>query len=207
MMNEFETNTEDENGSIDVIEEASHKSPIEDRIVSKNETKWVTQLKLLVLLILVLSAITVGCGVFFYIRGSETSKFHENFTSDAIKIFEAIGSGIENSFAILDTMSTTLVSHARSTNQTWPFVILPYYANRASKILTVGAGIALYSSVLVQPNERLAWEEFVWENRYILVNESNRVMATDQNYYGGINWQLPLSREIYFDDIVPYNET
>ena len=132
------------------------------------------------------------------------SKFRDNFTSDAIKIFEAIGSGIESSFAVLDLMSTTLVSHAQAANETWPFVTLPNYANRASKTLAISNGIALFLSVLVKPEQRLAWEEYAWQNRWI-VNESLHVMKTDSNYRGPVFWGIPLSREVYDVESIPYN--
>ena len=67
--------------------------------------------------------------------------------------------------------------------------------------------IAPWTFLIVEADQRKAWEEYAWSNRYI-VNETLRIMETDPNYYGPIPWDVPLKYSIHSDYTdVPYNES
>jgi hypothetical protein len=193
--------------SIDIEDSSISRDRTEDKVIGRKETRDVTRLKLIILSILVASAIAVGVTTFQFVRHSEISKFHENFNDDTYKVMQTIGASVENIFASFDLLSTTMVSHAISSNQSWPFVTIPHFGNKVSKIFSINAGLALCSVMIVESDQRTDWEDYAWANRG-MVNESLRILSTDKNYRGPIPWDVPINRSIHSNnDIVPYNES
>jgi hypothetical protein len=72
-----------------------------------------------------------------------------------------------------------LVSSARASNQTWPFVATPDFAVLASKARLQSDAIILSVTPVVTKENRRKWEAFSMENQG-WVNESMRVQATDE---------------------------
>jgi hypothetical protein len=179
----------------------------EEIVIGTKETKDVGRLRLIVLAILVSSSIGFASVAYVYTRRSEVEKFEETFTSDANKVMEYIGHGLENIFGSLDMLATNIVSYERSSNETWPFVTIPNFPNRASKFLSGCNGFLTTVTVLVKEEDRARWEKYSWENRAI-VNESLRILETDTNYRGKIFWDVPVVSHMQSDyGDVPFNET
>jgi hypothetical protein len=195
------------NSEINVEDSSTLKSKGDDKAIGQKETRDVTRLKLVVISILVASSIAVGLTTYYYIKDSEKSKFHENFNDDAFKVMQTVGASVENTFAALDLLSTTMVSHAISSNESWPFVTIPHFGNKVSKIITMSAGLSLCTTVVVEADQREEWEKYSWANRGI-VNESLQILSTDVNYRGQIGWDVPLNPSIHSDyGPVYYNES
>jgi hypothetical protein len=76
--------------------------------------------------------ISVPCtlAVFFYTTNSETVQFEVAFQDASSKVMDAMGKSIFKTIAAVDVFATLMVSHARSTNQTWPFILFPDFALR-----------------------------------------------------------------------------
>ena len=178
----------------------------EEPVLAKRETKDVFRLKILVLVFLALCTSGVACLVYFYTENQEVYQFETQFHSDANKVLDAIGDGVETTFGALDIMATMMISHAKSSNDEWPFVTLPNFANHASKIRSMSIGMLLWSAVIVSYDNRIAWESYADENRG-WVNSTIGIMETDPNYHGPLVWDGPISRPIYGDyGPIPYNE-
>jgi hypothetical protein len=86
-----------------------------------------------------------------------------------------------NTFASLDLLATAMVAHADATNTTFPFVTLPHFANHAAKILSMSAGISLWTFLIVKANQRREWEEYAWSHRYI-VNETLHIIKNGSEF-------------------------
>jgi hypothetical protein len=68
--------------------------------------------------------------IYFITSLSEQEQFSTTFQESSIKVMDSIGKAIYRSCGALDAFSTHLVSHARDTNQTWPFILYPDFALR-----------------------------------------------------------------------------
>ena len=111
-------------------------------LVGRDEGK--TVLKLTVLALLISSAITVGVVTYWYLQQSERSKFYDIYRDDATKVAQSLYSAVINTFASLDLVATAIVAHADKSNDTFPFVTFPHYANHAAKVLSMSVSISLW---------------------------------------------------------------
>jgi hypothetical protein len=68
--------------------------------------------------------------IYFITSSTEQAQFQNAFRDSSIKVMDSIGKAIYRSCGALDAFSTHLVSHARDTNQTWPFILYPDFALR-----------------------------------------------------------------------------
>jgi hypothetical protein len=175
--------------------------------IAQEETVVVFRLKMVVLLVLVISAVGVAFTVHFYLRRSELAAFHAQYKVDSKKILQTAGSTIESVFGAFDTVAVSLVSHARATNQTWPFVTLPDFAVRMSKTVHLSRTINMNFLPLVTPTQRKDWETYAIHNDD-WVNETVDVQRGFKNYYGPDEYDTMPHNILHgdFDDI-PYNET
>jgi hypothetical protein len=161
-----------------------------DNDFSKNETKDVIRLKLLVMLILVVSASTIAACVYQYISRSETSQFELKFVYDASKVLQSIGSSLERTLGLLDSVSVTMISYARELNDTWPFVTLPDFGVRMAKLLPLTDAFVVVVLPIIHSEKRKEWEEYAILHDH-WVNESMAIQETWEGYYGPIiyDWE------------------
>lgn len=68
--------------------------------------------------------------MYFYTSNSEQAQFESSFQDSSVKVMDSIGKAIYKSLGAVDAFATHVVSHARDTNQTWPFIIYPDFALR-----------------------------------------------------------------------------
>jgi hypothetical protein len=176
--------------------------------LSQKETKHVRQLRIWMIVILSISAVTLGVITFWYLRSTEYQRFEDMFRDDALKLNQGLNSNTLNVFGSMDLLSTLLVAQAHSAGEKFPFTTLPHYANIASKILSMSAAISLWTDMLVDGIEqRLQWEEYAWERRS-LVNETLTIMDTDPNFHGDIPWNVSMVESLQGDyDPILYNES
>ena len=92
------------------------------RRIAQHETRIVLQWKLLTLAVLVCSAVVGAILTHRYVRDAEQEQFEENFLSSAHKTLQAVGNSLEKTLKSLDSLTVSIVSNARVTNQTWPYV-------------------------------------------------------------------------------------
>jgi hypothetical protein len=174
-----------------------HDNPMSN-VVSKRETVDLLRLKLLVLVVLVVSASAFAASVFIYITRSETSNFETKLKNDAFKVMEAIGSSLDRTLGLLDSLSVTMVSYARNTNSTWPLVSLPDFGPRMAKLLPLTDAFLVVVLPIVYPANRSQWEEYAYKNNG-WVNQSIEIQATWNGYYGPIKYDWPTRSTIRGD--------
>jgi hypothetical protein len=151
--------------------------------IGTKETQDVSRSRLVVLIVLITSAISVAVTTFILIRNAQQKAFRTAFNQNSIKVLQSISRVLENSISSLDMIATAAVSHASSSNLTWPYVTIPDFPNHAAKALSSCFGLSLYFVVLVQPDQRNQWENYTAANSHI-VNDSLRFMSNDKNFYG-----------------------
>jgi hypothetical protein len=183
---------------------------IQQPTLSQKETRNVIYLRRGVVIILVLSAATAGILSFWYLYRAEKIKFQTAYNDYAYKIGQSMYSGVLNTFATLDLLSTVMVTHAGSANETWPYTTLPNYANVVAKMLSQSAGITIWSMMLVNGTDgRQQWETYVASKQVQHVANTLGMMETDPNYYGTIPYDVPIVPEIHDGSLIPlpYNES
>jgi hypothetical protein len=153
--------------------------------IAKNETKTVFRLKLTVILVLILAAVGVAVLIYRYTAGTEESVFEYQFANDANKVLAAAGSSLDRTLGALDILAVTLVSSARAANESWPFVTLPDFALRASKILPLSDAVTINFNPLVTTTTRLEWEAYsLHHDKW--VNETLAIQAAWKGYYESV---------------------
>jgi hypothetical protein len=178
-----------------------------EEVIAQKETKVVGCLKIVVLLVLAISATIVATTVHSYLSHAEQAKFEAAFQDDASKIFQAIGTSLDKSFGLLDSLAVLYVSYAKMSNQTWPFVTMPDFAIRLAKILPLTDAIAVNVLPVVTPENRKKWEAYSVANDY-WVNEGMAIQETWDGYYGPVVYNGTKYGVIHSDyGNLPYNVT
>lgn len=148
-----------------LVEQQQQQNPNDDVVLARRETKVVWCFKFVVGTVLLSSALGVAFTVYFYITGNEKSHFETKFKGDAVKVLDSIGGNIDRTLGIFDSLAVTLVSTASAMGEEWPFVSLPDFGVRMSKLLE--------------------WENYTTtHNKWI--NETIAVQESWTDYYGPI---------------------
>jgi hypothetical protein len=181
-------------------------TPIADTI-AQEETQVVFRLKMVVLLVLIISAVGVAFTVYFYLDKNEEESFRTEFADHAEKVIQGVGHTIDNLLGSFDSLAVLWVSYARATNQTWPFVTLPDFAVRMSKIVPLSHTLNMNIVPIVTPAQRKKWEAYVVQNDD-WVNETIEVQRGFKNYFGPDDYDTAPHHIIHGDysDIL-YNVT
>jgi hypothetical protein len=97
----------------------------EQHAIAKRETNVVNSFRVVVLVVLAASMAAVGYAVYRFLSSSEKAEFEDNFHADANKVFESIGKSLDVTIGAVDALVVSMVSFARYSNSSWPFVTLP----------------------------------------------------------------------------------
>ena len=192
----------------------SNNHPIENE-VTKRDSRRVWHMKLLVLLILFLSAAGIAAFAYVHITTGEIKQHEWKFYNDADKVFNAIGSSFERTLTTLNAFSILLVTHSHTSNDsndqeegtnatTWPFVTLPNFAGQASKLLPITDGLYITVLPIVTPSQKQEWEEYAYQHDN-WVNESLALEEVWDEYHGNVSHDWARSESVYdnFDIVYP----
>ncbi|KAL7565587.1 hypothetical protein ACA910_014299 [Epithemia clementina (nom. ined.)] len=134
--------------------------------VAHGETKAIRILRVVVLVVLLLTATLVSVGVYRYTRHEETSTFEREYQHNALKIMQAFHDAVERRLGAINTLSTAMTSLALYTNQSFPFVTMPDFALRGSDLRAQADAIAVHYMPLVTDDNRQEWERYALEHRF-----------------------------------------
>jgi flagellar basal body-associated protein FliL len=140
------------------------KNDKEEAKIAAAETRAVFRLKIFVISFLVASAIGVALVVYYFTSNAEESDFEEKFQDNAGKVLEALGSSLDLTLGAVDNYVVTLVSFARFTNATWPYVTVPDYGIRAAKIRSLSKAVLISQYHFVTTEQRTTWENYTSQN-------------------------------------------
>jgi hypothetical protein len=184
--------------------------------IARKETTLVSRYRIYVVICILLCTAVVSVGAYTLTRKYETSKGSEQFTDDSSKILQSIGTNVIETFAVLDSFATNIVSHANSNvnnnnnsvyGSSFPFVNIPDYGNRVAKIQsTTNTALAIWLFFLVTPEQRESYEQFAWDTKRTLVNHTLELQSIDPGYYGTVSLDAQFNNSIHSDyDAIPYN--
>ena len=163
--------------------------------IAKRETRVVCGLRLVVLSVLVASTILLAFGVYRYLDDAEQDAFRKEFHADATKVLQAMGARLDETLGAVDALAVSMTSHARATNQSWPFVTMPDFAVRATKARLLAHSVYLAVHHVVARDQRADWETYTpLHNSW--VNASVNAQAIDPKYNG------PILHEFYNTDYI-----
>ena len=128
-----------------------------------------------------------------------SGEFEKFFHDDANKVLEALGARVDLTLAAVDAFVASMVSFANHTDQQWPFVTLPDFYLRASKIQALSKAVYMTVYTLVTEENRNAWENYTSHNNG-WVNESVRMQDMDPRYTGPIIYNFTSFDVIHGDD-------
>jgi hypothetical protein len=173
---------------------------INPKVIALAETKAVGRLKLVVFLVLVVSAAAVASTVSWFIRHYEHKRFKDEFMDDAGKVLQAVGITIDKTLRSFDSVATTFTTIAEVTNQTWPFVTIPNFAEQMVAVLDLSNAIHVDFIPVVAPHLRKQWEDYLsmndgWINEALEIQE--RYTA---EYSGPIIYNATYEKRIHDDD-------
>jgi flagellar basal body-associated protein FliL len=140
------------------------KNEKDESKIATAETKAVFRLKIFVISFLVASAIGVALVVYYFTSNAEENEFEETFQDNAAKVLEALGSSLFLTLGAFDNYVITVVSFARFTNATWPYVTVPDYAVRTAKIRRLSKAVVVSQYHFVTTEQRTTWENYTSQN-------------------------------------------
>jgi Adenylate and Guanylate cyclase catalytic domain len=151
--------------------------------IAKKETRAVNTWRCVMMAVLVLCAVGVAVVTYLYVSNSEEVEFEAKFEDGSTKVFESLGSSLDAKLGAIDAFVVALVSHARNTNKTWPFVWLPDHAVRVSKIRSLSRALALERYHYVDDDQKQEWESFT-QTHNGWVQEAIEVGRFDTSFSG-----------------------
>lgn len=160
-----------------------------EAVISKRTSKAIWLVRLTVLLVLIVSAITVSFMVYKYMSEAEQEEFDKQFESDANKLIDAIGSTIDSTISANNALITKIVAFARYSNSTWPFVTMPGFSIQAIKTLKVSKAFSIQVSPRVLPEQVEQWNNYSQQHNG-WVRECLDVLASEED------WMIPIDYSI-----------
>jgi hypothetical protein len=181
------------------------QSVLEPIAIASGASKTIFRIKWVAVGVLVGSAAILAASVYFYLSRGELRQFRRQHSSDSLKVLEAVGSSIDKTLGLLDDLAISLLSVARVTNQSWPFVTLPDFAVRMTKILPLTDAIVVNVLPIVKGSERKAWETYSLAHDD-WVNEGMAVQEAWEGYYGPVVYDGIPNGIVHSDfENLPYN--
>jgi hypothetical protein len=155
--------------------------------IGAKESKYVQWIRALAIAVIILSTLGVALAVFYYMTNTENKTFGYRFKSDSYKILESIGSTFDRSLGSVDAFAVDLVSTAKQSHQTWPFVTLSDFPVKTSKILALSKGVLFTTYTFVAHEQRAVWNKYTnqhdqWVGESLDVQEK----ALNKTYFGPI---------------------
>jgi hypothetical protein len=182
----------------DTEDTSEDKAEAPKNTIGKKESQEVYKFKIIVLIILFLSAIVTATCVYVFITQKEEEQFNKQFQKNAAKVLDAVGNSIDETLIAMDSLAVDLVSYARSSHSPWPFVTMPDFGIRLAKAIPQTDAALLTLVPLVQPWQKADWEEYTVENKYWL-NETMKLQETWDGFHSPIIYNWTSSDVIYTD--------
>jgi hypothetical protein len=151
---------------INSVADNNERKELEDRIAAK-ESKAVRWIRGLAIAVIALSTVGVAVAVFYYMTNVENTTFRHRFRSDSHKILESIGSTFDRSLGSVDAYAVGLVTLAKQSNQTWPYVTMQNFPVQSSKILSLSKGVWFVNFHFLPNEKRPIWKKLYIEQQWV----------------------------------------
>ena len=112
---------------------------------------------------------------------------------------------LDSTFGSLDSLATGLVSYAKASNQTWPFVTVPDFAIHAAKMISNCDAIIVGVLALVATEKRAQWERYTITNNQ-WVNASVQLQADYAFFNGPLEYDTSKYDGVVYGDFGPIEQ-
>ena len=134
--------------------------------VAASETKLLTILRLVLLLVLVSVTILVSLGVYRITRQDEQDRFQQHVHVYARRILDDFQYTIAQRLGAIHALATAMTSHAMATNQSFPYFTMPDFALHGSVLRVQARSHAVNYMPVVYDYNRLEWETYAAQHRF-----------------------------------------
>jgi hypothetical protein len=128
---------------------------------SKKESVAVNRLRLLVFGVIMVAAVSISAIVYIITKDGEDKEFESQFhgmSEQLVSTFEGI---ISYRISVLGGLRVSAISHAMDNNNSWPFVTLSNFQQRAATSKRMSKSVYVGIHPIVEENNRAKWEEYV----------------------------------------------
>jgi hypothetical protein len=125
------------------------------------ETNAVFRHRLVVFLVMLLTAITVSVTIYIITSGAEQEEFESQFDGAASKVLETFNNVVEQKVAAISSLAVAIIAHGIDHRRSWPFVTLSSFQQRSSTARKLADALSVTISPIVSDNNRKEWEDFV----------------------------------------------
>jgi hypothetical protein len=132
--------------------------------MAKRETKNMRAWKCVVTLTVLLTALVVSGGTYFYLSIDEKDSFEESYYSLANTIGDAAEVHTHNLFSAMRSFSNTISAAAITRNSEFPFVTVPAFEVLAESVRQQSGSELLILTPKVEGGEVTLWEEYATAN-------------------------------------------
>jgi len=95
------------------------------KTLARKENQAVAYLRVILMMVLLVTATLASVGVYFYTKRDEEDTFTSEFAANAAKILESFHEAVEVKLNAIDTLSVTITSFALATGATFPNITIP----------------------------------------------------------------------------------
>jgi class 3 adenylate cyclase len=141
----------------------------ERRTLGRKETRAVSVLRFIVIVVIASAAALVATGVYIFTRGSEEDEFETQFAAHSNRVVESFQDSVELKLGAIDALSILTTSHALSTGATFPNVTIPNFEVHGASTRILADALLLFWMPLVTDETRDGWEEFSVANQNQLI--------------------------------------
>jgi hypothetical protein len=147
--------------SSDLRKRANKECETDYKTLARRETKALNVLRVLVLVLLFVTATITSVGVYLY----TSQKFESVYQANAQRIVESFHDAVERRLGAINSMATAITSYSLDTKQTFPFVNIPNFEITGSDLRVQADATSILWMPLVTDETRAAWEEYALINR------------------------------------------
>jgi class 3 adenylate cyclase len=200
--------SEENDMTSDVVDDEKYVEKIAHR-----ETRYVTYLRLGLLLTLFVAASIVCTTVYLFVSGGENDEFEKAFDAYSTKLTETFQSIADRRLGAIASFSTTITSFALATNSSWPFVTVPNFEAQVRHIGKLANVENIAFAPIVSAEDRQEWENvyvpqeiFKWRAESLATNmlfdlppnvsSAEFTVAGKDNYEGQPDFSKGYSKQI-----------
>jgi hypothetical protein len=204
----FSVSTTNDDDNTNNVMGVKQKAAINERnTLGKRETRAIFFLRLLVMVVFVLLAVSSSMSVFFYVQNSEEDQFQSEFGVHADKVIESFNLAIERKLSAIDSLSVAITSHAISSGSTFPNVTVPHFEYKGSNTRIIGDTVMAFYMPLVTDETREGWEAYSRENNGHLIeaglNEAKEKVEQDAKYGFDSSVGVAIPDDLSEGDLIP----
>ena len=164
---------------------AKQRAAKQERLtLAANETRAIFCLRLVVLLTLMILGISFALVLFKYTNARKEQEFEEQFGFYRDQVIEKFNRQLERKLNAMDTLSSEITSHAKSSGSEFPFVTVPDFEFRGANARISGDAVAIFYTPYITEDIKVPWETYSTANQVYnsmsLQHEEESKIAQDQ---------------------------